>query len=62
MLTHITTGNNPSCIYIFYHFSKHYSMRLFPFYFIKKFKKGYECSSDGKAAQRHCNGEQLLKF
>ena len=30
--------------------------------FYKKLKKGYECSSDGKAAQRHCNGEQLLKF
>ena len=30
------------------------------FILLKNFKKGYECSSDGKAAQRHCNGE--LKF
>ena len=38
-----------------------YSRRFSLIYFIKKLKKGYECSSDGKAAQRHCNGEQLLK-
>ena len=34
--------------------------QLFILFILLKLKKGYECSSDGKAAQRHCNGEQLL--
>ena len=38
-----------------------YSRRFSMYLFYKKFKKGYECSSDGKAAQRHCNGELKLK-
>ena len=37
------------------------SRRFSKLFILLKLKKGYECSSDGKAAQRHCNGEQLLK-